>query len=212
MPLVHRYITTHNHDGEAVFLSASQVPDCAPNRPAGDDGEVALLFATDTFPVKLEEEADVAVYDSYLHTPPGLTPEHGTVMRVVDMQPRKETPMHRTTTLDYGVVLEGEVELILDSGQSRVMRRGDVSIQRATAHSYRNRSETDWCRLLFVFLPIQPVTVAGKELKEEWYDEDEERKGQEGESTGIVAKEEQKKKTDHKAEEEQYGEKVGGKQ
>jgi quercetin dioxygenase-like cupin family protein len=170
-PRVHRYITTHNLDGEAVFISACQVPECAPTRSAGDDGNLALLYSTDTFPVQTQEEADVAVYDSFLHTPPGLTPEHGTVLRVIDMQPQKETPMHRTVSVDYGVVLEGEVDLVLDSGQSRTMRRGDVSIQRGTAHSFRNRSDKDWCRILFTFLPMQPLTVAGKQLQEEWYDE-----------------------------------------
>jgi len=171
IPPIRRYITTHNDDGEAIFLSACQVPECAPSRSAGDDGEVALLYATDTFPIKTDNEADVAVYDSYLHTPPGLTPDHGTVMRVVDMQPLKATPMHRTISVDYGVVLEGEVELVLDSGQSRVMKRGDVSIQRGTSHSYRNLSATEWCRLLFVFFPMEPVQVAGRQLKEEWYDD-----------------------------------------
>lgn len=199
MPLVRRYITTHNNDGEAVFLSSSRVPECAPNRTAGDDGEVAMLYSTDTFPIQMDQEADVAVYDSYLHTPPGLMPQNGTVMRVVDMRPSKETPMHRTISLDYGVVLEGEVELLLDSGQSRVMRRGDVSIQRGTSHSYRNRSDTDWCRLLFVFLPTGPLTVGGKELKEEWYDEWGEEK-QEEEKQGE--KQEEGKQEEGKQEEE----------
>ncbi|OXV09998.1 hypothetical protein Egran_02238 [Elaphomyces granulatus] len=169
LPVVHRYITTHNEDGEAIFLSPSQIPECAPNRSAGDDGEVALLYATPKVPVDANNEADVAVYDSYLHTPPGLTPPQGTVLRVVDICPEKEIPMHRTVSFDYGAVLEGEVELMLDSGQSRMMRRGDVSVQRGTSHSYRNRSATEWCRLLFVFLPMEQLMVAGRPAREEWY-------------------------------------------
>ena len=46
--------------------------------------------------------------------------------------------MHRTVSLDYGVVLEGEVELVLDSGETRLMKRGDVSVQRGTNHAWRN--------------------------------------------------------------------------
>lgn len=170
-PRVHRFITTHNPDGESVFVPHCQIPECAPFRPAGDDGELAMLYATDTFPVQCDNEADVATYDSYLHTPPGVTPEQGTMIRVVDMRPSKVMPMHRTLTLDYGIVVEGEVDLLLDSGQSRTMRRGDVSIQRGTAHSFRNRSNTEWCRILFVFLPMVPLTVSGRRLNEEWYDE-----------------------------------------
>lgn len=113
----------------------------------------------------------MADYDDFLHTPPGLTTSQGTVMRTIDLRPGKKSPMHRTISLDYGVVLEGEVELILDSGQSRVLRRGDVSVQRGTAHSYKNRSETEWCRMLFVFMPINQLTIKGKELEMEVYDE-----------------------------------------
>lgn len=174
-----------------------------------------MLYSTDTFPIQMDQEADVAMYDSYLHTPPGLMPQNGTVMRVVDMRPSKETPMHRTISLDYGVVLEGEVELLLDSGQSRVMRRGDVSIQRGTSHSYRNRSDTDWCRLLFVFLPTGPLTVGGKELKEEWYDEwgDEKKEGEKQEGEQEEGKEEGKqegKQEEGKQEETQDSEQQEG--
>jgi len=171
LPPIRRYITTHTKDGEAVFLSPNQIPECVPSRPAGDDGDLALLYATATFPVQAHDEADVAIYDDYLHTPPGLTAPTGTVMRVIDMKPGKITPMHRTVSLDYGVVIEGEAELILDSGEKRVMKRGDVSIQRGTSHSFRNTSDSEWCRLLFVFLPMEQLTVAGKQLGEEWYEE-----------------------------------------
>ena len=40
--------------------------------------------------------------------------------------------MHRTQSLDFGVVLEGEIELVLDSGETRLLKRGDVAVQRGT--------------------------------------------------------------------------------
>ncbi|GAD95760.1 cupin domain protein [Paecilomyces variotii No. 5] len=171
LPLIHRYITTHNTEGEAIFVSTSQFPECIPARPADEDGDLALLYATATCPVQAHDEYDVSLYDEYLHTPQGLVPPTGSVIRMIDLRPGKISPMHRTVSLDYGVLLEGEVDLILDSGQSRRMRRGDVSIQRGTAHSYRNRSQTEWVRMLFVFLPMEPVTIAGKTLGAEVYDE-----------------------------------------
>jgi quercetin dioxygenase-like cupin family protein len=155
----------------SIFLSTSQFPECVPARPAGEDGDLALLYATATFPVQAYDEYDVALYDEYLHTPQGLVPPTGTVARVIDLRPGKITPMHRTVSLDYGVLLEGEVDLILDSGQSRRMKRGDVCIQRGTSHSFRNRSQTEWCRMLFVFLPMEKLTVAGKPLEAEVYDD-----------------------------------------
>ncbi len=48
--------------------------------------------------------------------------------------------MHRTDSLDYGIVLEGEVECLLGSGESEIMKRGDVTVQRGIAHSWINRS------------------------------------------------------------------------
>lgn len=171
LPNIHRYITTHSTEGEAVFLSHAQVPDYMPSRPAGGDGEIALLYATDTVPAILEDEADIAIYDEYLHQSPGLTTDAGTVFRMIDLKPGKRTPMHRTVSLDYGVVLEGDVDLVLDSGASRHLNRGDVCIQRGTAHSFQNRSGKEWCRLLFFFTPIQKLSCKGRELEAEVYDE-----------------------------------------
>lgn len=178
LPYIHRYITTHSADGEAVFVSHSQIPDYMPSKPAGEDGEIALLYATTTVPISIDDEADIAQYDEFLHQPPGLT-TGGTVFRLIDLRPGKTTPMHRTVSLDYGVVIEGEVDLILDSGESRHMRRGDVSVQRGTAHSFRNRSDSNWCRMLFVFLPMQKIIIKGKEMGEEVYDEPYEKSGDE---------------------------------
>jgi quercetin dioxygenase-like cupin family protein len=171
LPYIRRFITTHNSEGEAIFLSHAQIPDYLPSTPAGDDGEIALLYATTSDPASVDAEADVAMYDEFLHQPPGITVDEGTVFRLIDLHPGKATPMHRTVSLDYGVIIEGEVDLVLDSGASRRMHRGDVSVQRGTAHSYRNRSHTEWCRMLFVFLPMQKLSIQGKELEAEVYDE-----------------------------------------
>ncbi|KAJ5261287.1 hypothetical protein N7478_011882 [Penicillium angulare] len=179
LPEIHRYITTHSTEGEAVFLSHAQVPDYMPSRPAGSDGEIALLYATDTLPASLEDEADIAQYDEFLHQPPGLTTGTGTVFRMIDLKPGKKTPMHRTISLDYGIILNGEVDLLLDSGSSRRLNPGDVCIQRGTAHSFINRSDKEWCRMLFVFLPMQKLSYKGRELGEEVYDQDYDDEGNE---------------------------------
>lgn len=57
--------------------------------------------------------------------------------------------MHRTRTIDYGVVLDGEVDLELDDGSVLTMSAGDVVVQRGTAHAWHNRS-TGTVRLFFV--------------------------------------------------------------
>ena len=85
-------------------------------------------------------------------------------MRIVDMKPGGESLMHRTQSLDYGVVLDGEIELVLDSGESRTLKRSDVAIQRGTNHMWKNKSQTEWGRMLFVTLESKPIEVNGKVL------------------------------------------------
>ena len=75
--------------------------------------------------------------------------------------------MHRTVSLDYGIVLEGDVELVLDSGETRAMKPGDIAIQRGTNHAWRNSSESKWARMIYVLQPSKPLEVAGKVLGED---------------------------------------------
>jgi quercetin dioxygenase-like cupin family protein len=86
----------------------------------------------------------------------------------VDFAPGKKPYMHRTESLDYGVVLEGTVELELDSGETRIMNRGDMCVQRATNHAWKNVTENDgWARMMFVLVSSEKVIAGGKELGEE---------------------------------------------
>lgn len=87
---------------------------------------------------------------------------------MVDFAPGVESPLHRAVSLDYGVVLEGMFELTLDSGEKRVMRQGDVSINRATAHMWKNITGNGTLpgRMLYVLLDCKPVVVNGEKLGE----------------------------------------------
>ena len=75
--------------------------------------------------------------------------------------------MHRTQSLDYGIVLEGSIELVMDSGERKLMQRGDVAVQRATMHAWKNVSETEWGRMIFVLQDCQKLEIGGKALKED---------------------------------------------
>ena len=59
--------------------------------------------------------------------------------------------MHRTESVDYGVVLEGEVTLVLDDGSATTIGRGDLVVQRGTDHAWENRS-SGWTQILFVLV------------------------------------------------------------
>lgn len=161
-----RHITAHNDKSEAVFSNA--LPADAPVRSVmGGVMEFSLMFTTSKFPVSMNDDKDISNYQEYLKTPPAITIPGGTVCRTVDFPPGYESPMHRTVSLDYGVVLEGEIELILDSGETRVLKRGDVAVQRGTNHAWKNTSTENWARMLYVLQASEEVVVNGKALAED---------------------------------------------
>lgn len=166
LPSLNRFIT--DHDAKGVTKFSSRVEEKLEWQPIGPIAKFALGYTTKGFPVQLSDEADITSYEGFLQNKPGIIIPGGTVLRIVDSAPGAMSPMHRTMSLDYGVVLEGEFELILESGEKRVMRRGDTSIQRATNHAWRNMSETKWARMLYVLQESEPVVVAGRTLGEDY--------------------------------------------
>lgn len=161
-----RHITAHNASGKGIFSNKVH-SDAHVRQSTGGAMEFSLMYTNTHDPLRLADDADVEAYTSYLKTPPALTIPGGTVCRTVDFAPGYTSPMHRTVSLDFGVVLEGEVELQLDSGETRLLKRGDVSVQRGTNHAWRNTSKDHWCRMLYVLQAAESVTLAGKALHED---------------------------------------------
>lgn len=155
---VRRIVTGHDDDGRAVFRSIDKL---VPEPISSGDAAFATIWSTDAVPVDLNDETD----GGKAHV--GLTLEGGSVIRVVDMLPGGESPMHRTNSIDYGIVLAGEVELELDNGAVEICKAGDVVIQRGTIHLWRNRSSSETCRIVFVLTESQgPYLLDGKPLEE----------------------------------------------
>ena len=75
--------------------------------------------------------------------------------------------MHRTQSLDFGIVLEGSMVMILDDGSETLMQRGDVAVQRGTMHAWRNPSRTEWSRMQFVLQDVPPIHVNGERFVED---------------------------------------------
>ncbi|KAJ5720111.1 hypothetical protein N7493_006989 [Penicillium malachiteum] len=172
---LNRFITTHNAAGEAIF--SGTLSEDMPIQSMADGADFSLAYTSSHFPAQLNADADIKEYNDYLTSPPGITISTGNVCRIVDMQPGATSPMHRTVSLDYGVVLEGEVELILDSGEIRLMKRGDVAVQRGTNHAWRNvtpdavdpntgAKTPQWARMLYVIAPAQEMFIGDKKLGE----------------------------------------------
>ena len=127
-----------------------------------------VVYTTSSFPASLNNDSDIISHDTLLSSGKlGLVNPGGTVCRMVDFAPGFDCMMHRTQSLDFGVVLEGTIELVLDSGETKIMERGDVAVQRATMHAWRNPSETQWARMMFVLQDCEKVELDGQVLKED---------------------------------------------
>jgi quercetin dioxygenase-like cupin family protein len=156
-PPVRRIVTGHNSAGRAIFksddlLTVDQIP--------SGDAAFSLVWTTATVPADNNDEIDGRTRDA------GLTLNQGSVIRIVDMLPGGASPMHRTNSIDYGIVLSGEVELELDDGAVTTARSGDIIVQRGTMHLWRNPSATEICRIAFVLIEAKPASFDGVPLAE----------------------------------------------
>src|SRR5262245_47413646 len=156
-PPYRRVVTGHDAAGRAVIRSdATFRTDVIPS----GDAAFSLVWTTPTVPVDNDDPVDGRDRNA------GLTLGGGSVIRVVDMLPGGESPMHRTNSIDYGIVLSGEVELGLDDGVVTRIGPGSIVVQRGTMHSWRNPSDSVPCRIVFVLIEAAPATIGGVPLPE----------------------------------------------
>ncbi len=85
--------------------------------------------------------------------------EPETIFRFVEYQPGVAPRLHRTSTVDYAVVLSGEIDMELDDGVTVHLRQGDALVQRGTIHNWVNRG-TQPCVIAFVLVAARPVLRA----------------------------------------------------
>jgi quercetin dioxygenase-like cupin family protein len=129
-----RVVTGHDETGRSIFLSDGPVP------VTRNSEEVRLIFhevwntVGDLAPIAPSEPEPT-------ERPLRIAPERaGTNIRVNEFLPGALTPMHRTSSVDYGIVLEGEITLILTDSEAD-LRAGDIVVQRGTDHAWHNRSQ-----------------------------------------------------------------------
>ncbi|KAI9726834.1 MAG: hypothetical protein M1828_000690 [Chrysothrix sp. TS-e1954] len=162
LPGVKTFLTGHNADGKAIVQESRNAVWTA----FGEDMAFNALYTTN-FPADLNGDKDIKAHDELIKDGKlGLVKPGGVVCRQVDLAPGNKAIMHQTSSIDFGIVLEGTVEMLLDDGSCTVMKRGDVAVQRATMHAWKNPSETEWVRIQFILQDIQQLSVGGKQVKE----------------------------------------------
>ncbi|CAH0039858.1 unnamed protein product [Clonostachys solani] len=155
----------HPLNGTAIFQETRPAVWDSPDK---ESMAFNVVYTTSEFPASFDNDNDIAKHDALMATGNlGLVNPKGTVCRIVDFAPDNNPVMHRTQSLDYGVVISGTVELELDAGEKRLLYPGDVAVQRGTIHSWHNPSQTEWARMLFVLQDSGPVMVNGQALKED---------------------------------------------
>lgn len=135
-----RIVTGHDEEGKSVILSDGPPPQHhSMQGPAVGADFIEMWSTTETVPTLVSAEAREPNARAFT-----IMPVSGHLFRLIDLYPAKEggrrTVMHRTRTLDYVVVIEGEVVLLLDDSET-TLGPGDVVVQRGTNHAWENRSD-----------------------------------------------------------------------
>ncbi|KAF1988062.1 hypothetical protein K402DRAFT_392338 [Aulographum hederae CBS 113979] len=170
-----RYITTHDPKTGLSILSSHDSTPPTSTIPPNSSTPAAIFtldYTTAALPVPLTADKDLDAYTADTAASPPLPPHYttsnGTVVRHTMTAPGGVSPMHRTRSCDYMVVIEGECELILDGGERTRLGRGDLVVQRGTMHAWRNCSKTDWLVMVAIMMPADQVEVGGEKLDAEF--------------------------------------------
>ena len=136
---VRRVVTGHDSKGKSVVLSDGPPPQNHPMHGAGVGADFFEVWNV-AQPVPRLTSTEAREPNEREFT---IMPTAGHLIRIIDIYPPsmggKRTVMHRTRTLDYAVVIEGEVVLVLDDSEV-VLKQSDVVVQRGTDHAWENRS------------------------------------------------------------------------
>lgn len=172
---IRRIVTGHDSDGHSIFLSDGPAPSVLRPQQSPNVGLTDLWETTET-PASNAGRDDAAARPVHLIPPP-----RGSIFRVVEFPPDKERNygdqakvfaeygaahamdhkaprhpgFHKTDTVDYAIVLDGEIWALMDVGET-LMRAGDCLVQRGTNHAWSNRSDRP-CRVAFVLIDAAPV-------------------------------------------------------
>jgi quercetin dioxygenase-like cupin family protein len=153
---VRRVVTGHDARGRAVVAIEEMTKNVVSSRPGIS---ASVIWTTDTIP------ADNSGSDDGGARKTGTTLAGGTVFRVIEFSSGAAPRVHRTDSIDYAVVISGEIDMQLDDSEVH-LTAGDVLVQRGTIHNWVNRGDKP-CVMAFVLIDAKPVTAGGKTLHAE---------------------------------------------
>lgn len=150
---IRRVVTGHDAQGRAKVLIDEQVTNQHSPRPGA---EYSVIWSSEGFPVDNEGDADPSGKKI------GTTIPNGTVFRIVSFGPGVSPRNHRTDSIDYAVVMSGQIDMVLDT-QTVHLKAGDVLVQRGTIHNWINKGREP-CIIAFTLVAAKPVSAGGNVL------------------------------------------------
>lgn len=147
---IRRVVTGHDENGKAV-VSIDEISKNVVTRRANQWSTV--IWATEGMPPSLDGDRDISA-DIQTTIFPG-----GTVFRIGKLEPGVAPRVHRTASIDYAIVISGELDMELDDGVIVHLKPGDTVVQRGTVHNWINNG-------------TEPVIIAfiliGADMPEGW--------------------------------------------
>jgi quercetin dioxygenase-like cupin family protein len=150
---IRRVVTGHDAQGRARVLIDETVKNVSSQRPGA---LYSVVWSSEGFPVSNNGDVDPSGKKI------GTTIPNGTVFRIVSFGPGVAPRNHRTDSIDYAVVISGEIDMDLD-GTTVHLKAGDVLVQRGTIHNWINKG-TMPCVIAFTLVSAKPVIADGKAL------------------------------------------------
>jgi quercetin dioxygenase-like cupin family protein len=150
---IRRVVTGHDAQGRAKVVIDEQVKNVFSPRPGA---AYSVIWSSEGFPVNNDGSEDPSTKKI------GTTIENGTVFRIVSFAPGVSPRNHRTDSVDYAVVMSGEIDMQLDD-ETVHLKAGDVLVQRGTIHNWVNNGSVP-CVIAFTLVSAKPVTAGGKSL------------------------------------------------
>ena len=150
---VRRVITGHDDTGKAVVT----IDEVCQHTFVGRPGAVGVnVWTTEGFPANNDGDVDAGKRQGV-----GTTIANGTIFRILEFSPGLAARNHRTDSIDYIVVLQGEIDMELDNGKVVHLKAGDCVVQRGTIHNWVNNSKEP-CLVAFILIWAKPVEINGK--------------------------------------------------
>jgi len=160
---VRRIVTGHDASGNAVVTTDERLQ--AVSRLGRPHIAGCEIWSTDKMPVdNSSDEAEAAQRAQALSSYNYVGTGQGTVIRITEFAPGAPKFMHRTETVDFALLLSGECDLELDSGEIVHMKPGDIVVQRGTMHAWVNNG-TAPAVFAFVLIDADPAKAGGQDLR-----------------------------------------------